>query len=102
MKHAVKHIHFVGIGGSGMSGIAEVLLTLGYTVSGSDAASNATTRRLMQLGAKVAHETDICRFTEPQTHAAFVSLSDQVFDGVRPTVAQRQRGEQREPSAGTG
>ena len=46
MKHAVKHIHFVGIGGSGMRGIAEVLLTLGYTVSGSDAASNATTRRL--------------------------------------------------------
>ena len=36
MKHAVKHIHFVGIGGSGMSGIAEVLLTLGYRVSGSD------------------------------------------------------------------
>ena len=55
MKHAVKHIHFVGIGGSGMSGIAEVLLNLGYTVSGSDAASNATTRRLAQLGARVAH-----------------------------------------------
>ena len=58
LKHAVKHIHFVGIGGSGMSGIAEVLLTLGYTVSGSDAASNATTRRLAQLGAKVAHGHD--------------------------------------------
>ena len=41
MKHAVKHIHFVGIGGSGMSGIAEVLLTLGYRVSGSDTADNA-------------------------------------------------------------
>ncbi len=54
MKHAVKHIHFVGIGGSGMSGIAEVLLTLGYRVSGSDTASNATTRRLAQLGAVVA------------------------------------------------
>ncbi len=49
MKHAVKHIHFVGIGGSGMSGIAEVLLTLGYRVSGSDTASTATTRRLAQL-----------------------------------------------------
>ncbi|MGZ5781398.1 MAG: Mur ligase domain-containing protein, partial [Burkholderiaceae bacterium] len=36
MKHKVKNIHFVGIGGSGMSGIAEVLLNLGYTVSGSD------------------------------------------------------------------
>ncbi len=54
MRHAVKHIHFVGIGGSGMSGIAEVLLTLGYKVSGSDVASNAATRRLTQLGASIA------------------------------------------------
>jgi UDP-N-acetylmuramate--alanine ligase len=54
MKHAVKHIHFVGIGGSGMSGIAEVLLTLGYKVSGSDLASSAATRRLTQLGATIA------------------------------------------------
>ena len=54
MKHAVKHIHFVGIGGSGMSGIAEVLLTLGYRVSGSDVASSAVTRRLAQLGAEIA------------------------------------------------
>jgi UDP-N-acetylmuramate--alanine ligase len=54
MKHAVKHIHFVGIGGSGMSGIAEVLLTLGYQVSGSDTAASATTRRLAQLGARIA------------------------------------------------
>ena len=53
MKHAVKHIHFVGIGGSGMSGIAEVLLTLGYRVSGSDAASSSTTQRLARLGATV-------------------------------------------------
>jgi UDP-N-acetylmuramate--alanine ligase len=54
MKHAVKHIHFVGIGGSGMSGIAEVLLTLGYRVSGSDVASNAATKRLAQLGAAIS------------------------------------------------
>ena len=53
MKHAVKHIHFVGIGGSGMSGIAEVLLNLGYRISGSDAASNAATQRLAGLGARV-------------------------------------------------
>lgn len=53
MKHKVKHIHFVGIGGSGMSGIAEVLLNLGYTVSGSDLAHNAATRRLTELGATV-------------------------------------------------
>ena len=50
MKHAVKHIHFVGIGGSGMSGIAEVLSNLGYTISGSDLADNATTQRLAALG----------------------------------------------------
>ncbi|CAM8669835.1 MurC UDP-N-acetylmuramate-alanine ligase [Comamonadaceae bacterium] len=50
MKHAVKHIHFVGVGGSGMSGIAEVLSNLGYEISGSDLADNATTRRLAALG----------------------------------------------------
>ena len=54
MKHKVKHIHFVGIGGSGMSGIAEVLLNLGYTISGSDLSENATTRRLAAMGARLA------------------------------------------------
>ena len=58
MKHKVKNIHFVGIGGSGMSGIAEVLLNLGYTVSGSDLGSNAATERLAQLGARVARGHD--------------------------------------------
>ena len=53
MKHKVKNIHFVGIGGSGMSGIAEVLLNLGYTVSGSDLANNAASRRLAELGAQI-------------------------------------------------
>ncbi|MDE2429542.1 MAG: UDP-N-acetylmuramate--L-alanine ligase [Burkholderiales bacterium] len=53
MKHKVKHIHFVGIGGSGMSGIAEVLLNLGYTISGSDISSNAVSQRLSSLGANV-------------------------------------------------
>ena len=50
MKHAIKHIHFVGIGGSGMSGIAEVLHNLGYVISGSDLADSATLRRLQALG----------------------------------------------------
>jgi UDP-N-acetylmuramate--alanine ligase len=53
VKHKVRHIHFVGIGGSGMSGIAEVMLNLGYEVSGSDLAENAATRRLADLGARV-------------------------------------------------
>ena len=56
MKHKVKHIHFVGVGGSGMSGIAEVLAHLDYTVTGSDLAASATTRRLEGEG-----ETAIAR-----------------------------------------
>lgn len=50
MKHAIKHIHFIGIGGSGMSGIAEVLHNLGYIISGSDLSDSATLRRLAGLG----------------------------------------------------
>ncbi|MFZ9440967.1 MAG: Mur ligase domain-containing protein, partial [Hylemonella sp.] len=50
MKHAIKHIHFVGLGGSGMSGIAEVLHNLGYVISGSDLADSASLRRLASLG----------------------------------------------------
>ncbi|HEU4777283.1 MAG TPA: UDP-N-acetylmuramate--L-alanine ligase, partial [Telluria sp.] len=53
MKHKIKNIHFVGIGGSGMSGIAEVLINLGYNVSGSDLGSNAASQRLASLGAKI-------------------------------------------------
>ena len=53
MKHAVKHIHFVGVGGAGMSGIAEILHNLGYVVSGSDQIDSATTRRLASLGIRV-------------------------------------------------
>ncbi|MDQ5879240.1 MAG: UDP-N-acetylmuramate--alanine ligase, partial [Pseudomonadota bacterium] len=53
MKHKVKHIHFVGVGGSGMSGIAEVLANLGFTVSGSDIAESAVTRRLAGQGVQV-------------------------------------------------
>ena len=63
MKHAVKQIHFIGIGGSGMSAIAEVLHTLGYVVTGSDQNDSATLRRLSSLGIKTfighnAHQVD--------------------------------------------
>ncbi|MDE2394817.1 MAG: UDP-N-acetylmuramate--L-alanine ligase [Burkholderiales bacterium] len=54
MKHAVKQIHFVGVGGAGMSGIAEILHNLGYRVTGSDQAAGATTERLAGLGVRVA------------------------------------------------
>lgn len=53
MKHKVKHIHFIGIGGAGMSGIAEVFFNLGYQVSGSDVMDNQVTQRLATLGIKV-------------------------------------------------
>lgn len=51
----IKNIHFIGIGGAGMSGIAEVLITQGYHVSGSDVSENAVTRYLATLGAKILH-----------------------------------------------
>ena len=53
MREFVNHIHFVGIGGIGMSGIAEVLLNLGFTVSGSDLQNSAMTERLADAGAKI-------------------------------------------------
>ena len=60
MKHAVRHIHFVGIGGSGMSGIAEILHNLGYRISGSDLSDSATLQRLGTLGIRtfVGHHTE--------------------------------------------
>ncbi len=54
MKHRIEHIHFVGIGGSGMSGIAEVLLNLGYRISGSDLSQSSVTERLSSLGATIS------------------------------------------------
>lgn len=58
MKHRVKHIHFVGIGGVGMCGIAEVLHGLGFTVSGSDMAESATSKRLIDQGIRVFYGHD--------------------------------------------
>lgn len=58
MKFLVNHLHFVGIGGSGMSGIAEVLLNLGYVVSGSDLAQSPVTDRLQTLGARITYGHD--------------------------------------------
>ena len=60
MLRRVQHLHFVGIGGIGMNGIAELLLNLGYRVSGSDLRASATTERLESLGGTVAvgHDAD--------------------------------------------
>src|SRR5919108_5728306 len=62
MFRKIQHIHLVGIGGAGMSGIAEVLLTLGYKVTGSDLQASETTRRLEELGGRIFighHESNI-------------------------------------------
>src|ERR1700743_1623588 len=48
-----QRVHFIGIGGIGMSGIAEILLTMGYAVSGSDLKSSSVTERLQRLGATI-------------------------------------------------
>ena len=87
MKHKVKHIHFVGIGGSGMSGIAEVLLNLGYQVSGSDLAANAATERLAGQGAKVVLGHDAANIAS----ADVVVVSSAVSSGNPEIVAAHAR-----------
>jgi UDP-N-acetylmuramate--alanine ligase len=87
MKHKVKHIHFVGVGGSGMSGIAEVLIHLGYTVTGSDLAASATTRRLESEGVKVM----IGHAAENTAGADAVVVSTAVKADNPEVVAARER-----------
>ncbi|MBU4612074.1 UDP-N-acetylmuramate--L-alanine ligase [Achromobacter sp. GG226] len=66
MKHRIQNIHFVGIGGAGMSGIAEVLLNMGYAVSGSDLAETPVTQRLVELGARVSVGHDAAHVANAQ------------------------------------
>jgi UDP-N-acetylmuramate--alanine ligase len=87
MKHKVKRVHFVGIGGVGMSGIAEVLLNLGFEVSGSDLGDNATTRRLRSLGARVMQG----HATENLNEADVVVVSTAVKDDNPEVAAARER-----------
>jgi UDP-N-acetylmuramate--alanine ligase len=88
MKHKVKRVHFVGIGGAGMSGIAEVLATQGYRVSGSDLAASAVTRRLAGLGVTIA----IGHAATNQTGADAVVVSTAVATDNPEVVAARERG----------
>ena len=83
MRHKVKRIHFVGIGGSGMSGIAEVFHNLGYTVTGSDLSEGGPVRRLRSLGVKVA----IGHSAENVSHADAVVVSSAV-KADNPEVAR--------------
>ena len=87
MKHKVKNIHFVGIGGIGMSGIAEVLINLGFKVSGSDLASNGTTQRLESFGAKLYQN----HAKENLVDADVVVVSTAVSDQNPEVVAARER-----------
>jgi UDP-N-acetylmuramate--alanine ligase len=88
MKHKVKRIHFVGIGGAGMSGIAEVLATQGYRVSGSDLAASAVTRRLAGLGVTIAIGHEAAHIAG----ADAVVVSTAVAADNPEVVAARERG----------
>ncbi|NMG64939.1 UDP-N-acetylmuramate--L-alanine ligase [Azoarcus indigens] len=86
MKHKVRHIHFVGIGGSGMSGIAEVLVNQGFTVSGSDLGDNAAVRRLKAMGARVVLGHDAANIAG----ADAVVVSTAVKEGNPEVMAARE------------
>src|SRR5580700_12348741 len=81
--HNFKRIHLVGIGGIGMSGIAEVLLTLGYAVSGSDVRSSPVTERLASLGAQIyeGHRAE-------HVHGAHVVVTSSAIRRDNPELAE--------------
>lgn len=88
MKFLVNHLHFVGIGGEGMSGIAEVMLNLGYVVSGSDLSKSAVTERLQSLGARV-----FCGHDKKHIRGAdAVVISSAVHEDNPEVVAARELG----------
>jgi UDP-N-acetylmuramate--alanine ligase len=86
MFRKARHVHMVGIGGTGMCGIAEVLINLGYPVSGSDVASNVATRRLKRLGAKVrlGHKAAF-------VHGADVVVTSSAVGEDNPEVIEARR-----------
>lgn len=87
MKHRIEHIHFVGIGGSGMSGIAEVLLNLGYRVTGSDLSDSTVTQRLASLGAGIFIGHDATNVSD----ADAIVTSTAVAGNNPEVMAARQR-----------
>ena len=88
MKHSIHHIHFVGIGGAGMSGIAEILHQLGYTISGSDISASPALVRLRGLGIQV-----FTGHAAAQVAGADVVVTSSAVAAANPEVleAQRQR-----------
>lgn len=87
MKHKIRNIHFVGIGGSGMSGIAEVMFNLGYGISGSDLSDNSATRRLASLGIRISQTHD----RDNIIGADAVVVSTAVKDDNPEVIAARDR-----------
>ena len=87
MKHAIKNIHFIGLGGSGMSGIAEVLHNLGYTISGSDLSDSATLQRLAGIGIK----TFVGHAAENLSHVDAVVTSTAVQADNPEVLAAREK-----------
>ncbi|MGH8277963.1 MAG: UDP-N-acetylmuramate--L-alanine ligase [Gammaproteobacteria bacterium] len=88
LMRRIRHIHLVGIGGAGMGGIAEVLITLGYQVSGSDLHANAVTQRLLGRGAQVM----LGHRAENLGDADVIVVSSAVAaDNVEVTAAQARR-----------
>src|SRR5215467_11704072 len=84
--HNFKRIHLVGIGGIGMSGIAEVLLTLGYSVSGSDTKTSAITERLQNMGAEIfeGHKAE-------QVHDVHVVVVSSAVRADNPEIVEAHR-----------
>src|SRR5574340_1528635 len=87
MFKKIKHIHFVGIGGIGMSGIAEVLLNLGYKVSGSDLRQSETTERLVSLGGEIFYG----HAREHVANANVVVISSAVHDDNPEVMEAKHR-----------
>jgi UDP-N-acetylmuramate--alanine ligase len=88
MFKKIQHIHFVGIGGSGMSGIAEVLINLGYKVSGSDLKETPVTQRLQKLGARI-----VIGHAGANIEGAHVVVTSTAVEAQNPEVVRRARRE---------
>src|SRR5690606_18873832 len=82
----IRRVHFVGIGGAGMAGIAEVLLSLGYAVQGSDLKRGAVTARLERLGARVVQGHD-----ERHVESADVVVVSSAVAPDNPEIVAAQR-----------
>lgn len=87
MQSRVKHIHFIGIGGVGMGGIAEVLLNLGYQVSGSDLAENSLIKHLRSLGATIMIGHDASYLDDADVVVVTTAVSE---DNVELVAAREQ------------